>query len=60
MSGPLEYLRIQEKLEARLKKVMSDIAWEEGIDITHNCQVYASKRGLNLQIQIQVRPKEGT
>jgi hypothetical protein len=54
------YIRIHEKLENQLKMVMQAIASEEGVDIFDSQQVYVSPRGLSLQIQIRVRPKEGT
>ena len=57
---PVDAFRIQEKLEVRLNKVFTDLEYEESVKVHHNHTVYASKRGLNLQIHISIRPKEGT
>ena len=56
----LDYCGIHMKIESLLTEALKDLAIEEDIDIQHNYQVYASPRGLNLQIQILVRPKEST
>jgi hypothetical protein len=57
---PLDYCNLPMKIETLLTEMLNNLAIEENLIIQHNYSVYASKRGLNLQVQIVIRPKEGT
>ena len=59
-ANTIDWQDILTKIESLVTERLKDIAIEEDVDIHHNYTVYGSPRGLSIQIQVAVRPKENT